>query len=77
MSTDSITYQIYAMEDDRWVLHEQYPPERHSEAIEAAKRLALQPGIKAARVVRETYDEDRGMYREFIVFDTLRSRSAR
>ena len=76
VSTERATLQLYALEDDRWVLEEHYTPDKHAQAIEAAKRLATQPGVKAARVVRETYDEDRGLYKEFTVFDTRGSRTS-
>ncbi|MBM3511786.1 MAG: hypothetical protein FJX61_16865 [Alphaproteobacteria bacterium] len=69
---ERVTFQVYSFEGDRWMLDEQYPKEKQSMAIEAAKRLTSQPGVKAVKVVRETYDDDSGRYKEFTVFDSQR-----
>ena len=65
-------YQIYGQINGRWIMDERYPQDKQNVATEAAKRLAKEPGVSGVRVVRETWDDDDEIYREFTVYDSTR-----
>ena len=72
MDKNSVFLQIYAHVEDRWMMEERYPSDKQTVAVEAAKRLAREPGVSGVRVIRETWDDDDEVYREFTVFDSTK-----
>ena len=56
-----ITYEVYTLEKDRWIIDSRYQNSEKEKAIEEAKLLAKQPHIEATRVVRESYNSEDGM----------------
>ena len=65
-------FQIYAHIDDRWMMEERYPSDKQNVAVEAAKRLARESGVTGVRVIRETWDDDDEVYREFTTYDSTK-----
>ena len=65
-----ITYEVYTLEKDRWIIDSRYQNSEKEKAIEEAKLLAKQPHIEATRVVRESYNSEDGMARERTIFDS-------
>ena len=65
-----VTYEVYTLEKDRWIIDSRYQKSEREKAIDEAKLLAKQPHIEATRVVRESYNSEDGMAREKTVFDS-------
>ncbi len=61
------SYEILVLQGDKWRIHAQFPPSARDDAIEEAKTLETLPGIQGIKVVRDTYDERTGLYREYTI----------
>lgn len=60
-------YEVYALDDQRWILHARFHGSEKDEAVEEAKRVERTVGI-AAKVTREIYHPGNNMAEEQIVY---------
>ena len=66
----SITYDLYVKQSGRWLLEKQFDRDERSDAVSEAKQLITLPGIVAARVIRERYDQRTQLASEHTIFDS-------
>ena len=64
------TYEVYTLADGRWLLDTSFKKSQRERAIDEGKKLAKQPGIEAAKVLREIYDDDDNLIKESTVYNS-------
>ena len=71
MSSAKTSYEVYILQGaDKWTLHVRYGAADRKRAIESAKELDVSKGVKAVRVIRETYNPDTNEADEVVVYET-------
>jgi hypothetical protein len=64
------TYEVHTPADGRWLLDTRFKKSQRERAIDEGKKLAKQPGIEAAKVLREIYDDDDKLIKETTVYNS-------
>ena len=67
-----VSYELYTQVKGRWNLKARYGTAEREEALNDAKNLSRDSHIDAVRLVRETYDAERGSAREATIYSTLK-----
>ena len=67
-----VSYELYTQVKGRWNLESRYSTAEREDALNDAKNLSHDGHIDAVRVVRETYDPERGASREATIFSTVK-----
>jgi hypothetical protein len=65
-----VTYEVYVLVSGRWTIESRYTNMERDVAIEDAKSMHSNPHVKAAKVIKETYDQSTNSTIEAIVFTT-------
>ena len=63
----SVSYEVYSLVDKRWQIHARYDEDGREQAIAEAKQIDREAHVRAACVVRETYDPIENLARETII----------
>ena len=63
-----MNFEVLVMQGGRWSIHARYPSEKKDVAIEEGRRLDKSAGIAAVKVIKEVYDPEAGLSKEYIVF---------
>lgn len=67
-----VSYELYTQVKGRWNLEARYANAEREDALNDAKNLSHDGHIDAVRLVRETYDPDRGASREATIYSTVK-----
>lgn len=67
-----VSYELYTQVKGRWNLESRYGTAEREDALNDAKNLAHDGHIDAVRLVRETYDPERGASREATIYSTVK-----
>ena len=67
-----VSYELYTQVKGRWNLESRYSTAEREDALNDAKNLSHDSHIDAVRLVRETYDPERGASREATIFSTVK-----
>ena len=67
-----VSYELYTQVKGRWNLEARYSNAERDEALNDAKNLSHDGHIDAVRLVRETYDAERGSSREATIYSTVK-----
>lgn len=67
-----VSYELYTQVKGRWNLEARYGNAEREDALNDAKNLSHDKSIDAVRLVRETYDPERGASREATIYSTVK-----
>ena len=67
-----VSYELYTQVKGRWNLESRYGTAEREDALNDAKNLAHDGHIDAVRLVRDTYDPERGASREATIYSTVK-----
>ena len=67
-----VSYELYTQVKGRWNLESRYGSAEREDALNDAKNLAHDSHIDAVRLVRETYDPERGASREATIYSAVK-----
>ena len=65
---NAVSFEVYALIKDRWLLDSSFKPEQRQRAIDAAQQLAKRPDVAATKVIREIFDESLQRMKETTIF---------
>jgi len=67
--TDHSSYEVQVQVDGQWTIHETFPGDQREEAInEATKQISELRNLDAVKVIRETLNDDTGVFNETVIF---------
>ncbi|MDA0306904.1 MAG: adenylate/guanylate cyclase domain-containing protein, partial [Proteobacteria bacterium] len=67
--TDHSSYEVQVQQDGQWTIHETFPGDQREEAInEATKQISELRHLDAVKVIRETLNDETGVFNETVVF---------
>jgi len=67
--TNHSSYEVQVQRDGQWTIHETFPGDQKEEAInEATKQISELRNLDAVKVIRETLNDDTGVFNETVVF---------
>ncbi|MEX2449290.1 MAG: adenylate/guanylate cyclase domain-containing protein [Rhodospirillales bacterium] len=72
-----VTYEVHVLQGGRWQMQARYQEWQMDPAIDDARNLDRLPGIECVKVVKEEYDDDEGLSKETIIYQSGAGRSGR
>ncbi|MEQ8193484.1 MAG: adenylate/guanylate cyclase domain-containing protein, partial [Rhodospirillales bacterium] len=72
-----VTYEVHVLQGGRWQMQARYQEWQMDSAVEDARNLDRLPGIDSVKVVKEEYNNDEGLSKESIVYQSGGGRGGR